>query len=216
MCYNASNSKEIQELERIYNRPIWEQIRIPWEPQEHVTAFARPWWPVITTERAGHLDLKQWGLLPPFARQDPKAFLARTPTFNAISEEAARKASFKGPWARGQRCLVLVTAFREWQHRPVPGRKTPHKVPYDIALLGAEVFALGGLWEGDTFTILTCPANALMAEIHNTKRRMPLVIPEAHQALWLSPTATEADVQAICAAGGEVELVAKEAVKPQA
>lgn len=214
MCYNASNSHAIKELERIANRPIWDQVKIRWEPQAHVSAFARPWWPVISTEHPGYIDMKQWGLLPPYAREDAKEFLAKTPTYNAISEEAAQKRVFKGPWERGQRCLVLVTGFREWQHRAVPGRKTPHKVPYDITLKGAEVFALGGLWDGDTYTILTRAANPLMAEIHNTKRRMPVVITPAHQELWLSLHATEADVQALCAAAGAVDLEAHEAVEP--
>jgi hypothetical protein len=77
MCYNASNSHAIKELERIANRPIWDQVKIRWEPQAHVSAFARPWWPVISTEHPGYIDMKQWGLLPPYAREDPKEFLAK-------------------------------------------------------------------------------------------------------------------------------------------
>ena len=36
-----------------------------------------------------------------------------------------------------------------------------------------------------TFTILTCPANELMAEIHNTKKRMPVILETSQESLWL-------------------------------
>ncbi len=36
-----------------------------------------------------------------------------------------------------------------------------------------------------TYTILTTEANELMAEIHNNKKRMPVVLNNEHHALWL-------------------------------
>jgi putative SOS response-associated peptidase YedK len=37
-----------------------------------------------------------------------------------------------------------------------------------------------------TFTIITCEANALMAEIHNTKKRMPLILNAYDEENWLN------------------------------
>jgi putative SOS response-associated peptidase YedK len=37
-----------------------------------------------------------------------------------------------------------------------------------------------------TFTIVTCEANELMAEIHNVKKRMPLILTAELEADWLS------------------------------
>ena len=37
-----------------------------------------------------------------------------------------------------------------------------------------------------TFTIVTCEANELMAEIHNVKKRMPLVLSPELESDWLS------------------------------
>ncbi len=36
-----------------------------------------------------------------------------------------------------------------------------------------------------TFSILTCPANELMEEIHNTKKRMPVILATEHENDWL-------------------------------
>jgi putative SOS response-associated peptidase YedK len=58
-----------------------------------------------------------------------------------------------------------------------------------------EPFALGGLFSvwtdrvtGElvpTFTILTTEANEQMAIIHNTKKRMPLILTKENEREWL-------------------------------
>src|SRR5690606_28602131 len=53
------------------------------------------------------LVVGQWGLIPWFAKE-PKL---KYPTNNARSEELADKASYKHPWARGQRCIIPATTF---------------------------------------------------------------------------------------------------------
>ena len=62
--------------------------------------------------------------------------------------------------------------------------------------------AFAGLWEVshaedekrvESCTIVTAPANALMAEIHNTRKRMPVVLEgDTEQDAWLSGTKEEA------------------------
>ena len=44
--------------------------------------------------------------------------------------------------------------------------------------------ALAGLWEGETFTVLTTTANALAAQVHD---RMPVILPRDAYDLWLDP-----------------------------
>jgi putative SOS response-associated peptidase YedK len=54
----------------------------------------------------------QWGLIGWFAKQPvpPK----RVPmTNNARSETVATLPTFKGPWARGQRCLIPAVSYDE-------------------------------------------------------------------------------------------------------
>jgi len=47
--------------------------------------------------------------IPGFA----KAPMLTFPTCNARSEELSAKASFKQPWAQGQRCIIAAEAFFE-------------------------------------------------------------------------------------------------------
>ena len=98
------------------------------------------------------------------------------------------KPSFRNAiWQR--RCLVPADGFYEW--REVDGKK----YPYYIYLKSKEVFSFAGIWEewidhstGEvwrTFSILTTEANALMAQIHNTKKRMPVILSREGETEWL-------------------------------
>jgi putative SOS response-associated peptidase YedK len=59
-----------------------------------------------------------------------------------------------------------------------------------------EPFALGGIWSiwtnketaevHTTCSIITTPANELMSRIHNTKKRMPLILNRDTWDTWLS------------------------------
>jgi putative SOS response-associated peptidase YedK len=50
------------------------------------------------------------------------------------------------------------------------------------------IFGFAGLWEGQTCTIITMPANSLMAGIHNSQARMPAILPRDARELWLFGT----------------------------
>ena len=51
----------------------------------------------------------KWGLIPWFAKEAKLKYQ----TNNARSEELAAKASYKLPWARGQRCIIPADSFDE-------------------------------------------------------------------------------------------------------
>jgi len=71
-----------------------------WAPE----IFPRTPGPFIRAGRDGERELVvgQWALLPDFAKTVKLAY----PTHNARSEELARKASYRQPWAPGQRCVI--------------------------------------------------------------------------------------------------------------
>ncbi|MEX1323866.1 MAG: SOS response-associated peptidase [Synechococcaceae cyanobacterium] len=117
-------------------------------------------------------DLALWGLLPAWVREPRGA--ARP--INARSETVAEKPSFRGAW-RHRRCLIPADAFFEKEFR--------------IARRDGAPFWLGGLWERwlgadgeqlDSCCVLTTRPNALIAPIHG---RMPVVIPDGSESLWL-------------------------------
>ena len=57
-----------------------------------------------------------------------------------------------------------------------------------------EIFSFAGIYSEwidnketcQTFSIITTDANELMSQIHNTKRRMPLIIAKEMENTWLN------------------------------
>jgi putative SOS response-associated peptidase YedK len=113
---------------------------------------------------------------------------------NAMAETVATKPAFRDAFARGQRCIVPVDAFYEWQ------KVGAGKQPYAIVGADGLPLAVAGLWErwkdrgtGDTlqsFTIITTVPNALCAPIHD---RMPAILPRDKWGTWLGEREAEAD-----------------------
>jgi putative SOS response-associated peptidase YedK len=148
---------------------------------------------VVALDREGvrRFRLMRWGLLPPF-NKDPKQF----PTLlNARSEDVLEKPSFRHAM-RYRRCLVPADGFYEWT-----GPKGKRR-PFLLRTRQPQLIALAGLYERwrdaeggeiDTVAILTCPANATVAPLHD---RMPVVLPAEHFAAWLHLKATPAEVAA--------------------
>ena len=130
-----------------------------------------------------------WPLVPKWANGK----ISKYSTANTMAETMAEKNSFKFAWKNGQRCLIPATGFFEWQ--VVSGQK--NKQPYNIKLRQQDLFAMAGLWEEsagiESYTIITTQANKLMEEIHNTRKRMPVILRPEQYELWLNaPTPDDA------------------------
>ena len=82
------------------------------------------------------LVVGQWNLVPWLAK-DRKLKYA---TSNARSEELSQKASYKHPWARGQRCIVPAAAFFE------PNWESGKHVPWHFTRTDGTPWGLAGLW----------------------------------------------------------------------
>ena len=139
----------------------------------------------------GQVEFFHWGLIPSWAK-DPKI---GNRMINARSETLAEKPSFRSAYKR-RRCIILADGYYEW--KPIPGDR--RKQPVYIHLQSQKPFALAGLWEVwqvegmdapiRSCTIITCPPNALLEKIHH---RMPVILPQAAYAEWLSPDERSAD-----------------------
>ena len=131
------------------------------------------------------IEFFHWGLIPSWAK-DPKI---GNQMINARSETLSEKPSFRNAYKR-RRCLVLADGYYEWQK--IPGEKT--KQPVYIRLKSQKPFAFAGLWEVwkekgmdeplRSCTIITCPPNTVLAEIHH---RMPVILPAEVYETWLAP-----------------------------
>lgn len=145
---------------------------------------ARP--EAMTEGREGRLV--RWGFLPGWLK-DAKGFPL---TFNARSETAAEKPSFRGAM-RHRRCLVPASGFYEWRRN---GKGTKGQAYFvrpreggPIAFAGiVETWHAADGSEIDTAAILTTSANAALSSIHE---RMPVVLAPDQMARWLNCRAYE-------------------------
>ena len=175
MCFYYSLSKLAQRYrERAENNEILRKMDL-------VNGFKYPEMPVVTSDG---LKLMNWGLIPFWAKDEK----IRQYTLNAKAETVFEKPSFKSRIAT-HRCIVPTNGFFEWKHS---GKNTQ---PYYIHLKNQDSFSFAGLWDEwvtistgvpyYTFTIITTGANPLLAEIHNSRKRMPVVLTEDIEFDWI-------------------------------
>jgi putative SOS response-associated peptidase YedK len=167
-------------------RVQWEGAE--WQPVFHASGFSFRHMPVITQENPDRLKMMPWGLIPSWVKSKEQATEIRMQTLNARSETIFEKPSFKTSIQK-QRCLIPADGFFEWMEHN--GKKYPHY----IQLSTSEVFCFGGIYARwldvqsgellESYSIVTTEANALMARIHNTKKRMPLIITAQDRMKWL-------------------------------
>lgn len=197
MCFHNSLSKTAQEVKNRF-KAKYDETGDLFEPVYHATAFAFPKWPVITTEKPETLELFNWGLIPHWASDMEDAKKSRQNCLNAKSETVFEKPSFRFSINK-KRCIVPSTGFFEW--REVDKKK----YPYFIKLKDEDIFAMAGIFQHwvdkstgelfNTFSILTTEANPLMATIHNSKKRMPVIIPKDREAEWLTMEMTQENIK---------------------
>ncbi len=82
--------------------------------------------------------------------------------------------------------------------------KTPEKFPYFIKMRNDDEFFMAAVWQPwfdaetkktiDTFTIVTTTANSLMKQIHNSKERMPTILPGDLAEAWLYNDLKDQDI----------------------
>lgn len=177
---------DVAEAERnfLVRRHHWRQYERSYNvvPTHHVPAIR-----VVAGEREGLL--MRWGLIPRFASGRPPMYS----TINAAVEKLETTRTWRGPWTRGQRCILPALGFYEWH--VLPGG-TRH--PYYIACADQPLFAFAGLWDrsraddgSETLScaVVTLPANERMREIHNggaNPFRMPAILAPAGVEAWLS------------------------------
>ena len=139
-------------------------------------------------EHGWHLSPMRWWLVPHWSPGPSGKYSM----FNARAETLRKSRAFAEPLKR-KRCIVPVTSYYEWTK--VQGKK----LPYLIAPEQAPGFAFAGLWdrwEGagevvESCTIITADAPEPMRWLHH---RMPVQIADDEIQAWLSPEATDGEI----------------------
>jgi putative SOS response-associated peptidase YedK len=180
-------------------------------------------WPVLKPVRGGsgaELVMMHWELIPHYMRNlselehfrkgglNEKTGRKDPPrnTLNAIGEEMLDKVTYRDA-ALKRRCLVLSSGFYEWRHFIPPGTGKDVAYPYRIVLPGQEYFFMAGIWQPwtdresgetlDTFSIVTTKANRLMEQVHNKRKRMPLILTEDLAWEWIQDGLTTERIREI-------------------
>jgi putative SOS response-associated peptidase YedK len=187
MCYFFSQADELIKIQKRFQLEANNGLK--YQPRSKIVGFDFPDVPIITIQEPTTLQNFKWGLIPYWVKETNTAFKIRQMTLNARAETLFVKPAYKDSIIK-RRCLIPATGFYEWQHI---GKA---KIPYFITLNEDEIFAFGGIcdtWVNietgeiyNSFSIITTEANELMSEIHNTKKRMPFILPKEYENEWLN------------------------------
>jgi putative SOS response-associated peptidase YedK len=184
MCFYSKLSKKAVELEKRFKASMSNPELF--SGNELINGFSFPLNPVISNEDPNTIQLFNWGLIPSWSRDKE----IRKNTLNARIETIQEKVSFKN--CTQNRCLILADGFYEWQWRDELGKK---KQKYLIHLPDNEAFAFAGIYSKwvdkesgelvNTYSIITTEAKGLMSDIHNSKKRMPIILNSSNEKDWL-------------------------------
>jgi putative SOS response-associated peptidase YedK len=171
MCFTVSVEKKVKEAIKEYLKSN-EGVQMKFNFDEDyflVSGFSHPKLPII---KQGVIELANM-------------------TLNARSDTIREKPSYKKSIV-SQRCLLVVDGFFEWRH------ENNRKIPFYIYPKDETVFYMGCIYNSwvnkltgevrDTFSIITTAANPLMEYIHNSKKRMPLILSKDDIATWIDPS----------------------------
>ncbi len=173
-------------------------------------------WPVLVPTHNGtdvDLQLMHWEYIPETIHDadELKAARKKFTWLNAKGEhillnEKGRASMFREGAMKG-RVLALSTGFFEWRHIPKTGKrgqplKETEKIPYFISIENdVEYFFMAGVsrvWhnierdeKAATFAVLTTNATGPMLTIHNTKKRMPVILPPELALEWIQKDLSE-------------------------
>lgn len=158
------------------------------EENYHVNAFTHPLYPIATGDN--ELQAFHWGLVPFWVKSEEQAKEIENMTINAKADTVFEKPSFRHS-IMSKRCIVPSTGFFEWRH------EGKDKIPYFIQVKNEDIFSMAGIfdvWNNPqtgkiyhSFSIITSEANSLMEYIHNTKKRMPVILSSEDEQRWIDP-----------------------------
>jgi putative SOS response-associated peptidase YedK len=165
-------------------------------PDESYPGFDAPI--VVKSHQTGRVacGLAKFGLIPSWAKDDK---ISRH-TYNARSETAAEKPSYRTAWHHGQYGLLLVDNFYE------PSYESGRAERWRIELASGDPFGIACLWDrwmdpstGElvvSFSMLTVNADKhpVMNQFHKPgdEKRTPVIITSELHDTWLSADTTKA------------------------
>lgn len=205
MCYDVKTKLESQ-LRRAkrFNDPNWilelEEKLKPYRdhPYFYVSGYMHPKLLIYTNNEPTVPTIAIWGLVPFWVKNNDQRLNIWNNTLNARGETIFEKPSFRDS-AKHKRCIIHLDGF--YEHHHFKGKI----YPFYIEGKDENPLSIAGLWSEwvdketgellNTFTIVTTKGNSLMTKIHNnpklTEPRMPVILDEEMEDLWLAPINNE-------------------------
>lgn len=201
MCARYTLAREIAEVVRMI---VCVNLLKSFAPRYNIAPHQSA--PVIVREAgATELRMLRWGLVPSWSKDEGIG----NKLINARMETIMEKASFRSAW-KSRHCLIPADGFFEWLST------SSGKIPHRFTMRDGAAFCFAGLWERwhppatsqgdlfvaapqeqtpvDTFTIITTPANSLVADLHD---RMPVILSPSDYELWLDSSSHTQKLAAI-------------------
>lgn len=200
MCYYVASKISPEEIFQLEHDFV-----LNWEEAEYdgyyaAPGFSHPLLPVITAEK--EFKRLSWGLVPAWVKDQTTATKLSIQTLNAMSETVESKPSFRTAVKEKRFCIVPVNGYYEWHHHA-----NGEKYPFFIYPKNDKLFLMAGLYEHwrnpatgkelQSFTVLTTEANERLAWIHNSKKRMPVILNLQDAKRWIDPLISFADKQSL-------------------
>lgn len=202
MCFSvAFIETSPKKYAETYSRILQKEIVMPdiatFPLYYFVSGFQFPLLPIVLFDK---ILYSHWGLIPYWTKNTTQANQIRSKTLNAVGETVFEKPSYKKAIAK-QRCVLGIQGFYEW--REIQQKK----YPYFIYSSKNEMLSIGCIYDywndpntGElisSFSIVTTQANTLMQKIHNTKKRMPLILSNDQISIWLNINTSYSAIQSL-------------------
>jgi putative SOS response-associated peptidase YedK len=192
MCTRYTLTRAEKEIQKVYEVKLKESFA----PNYNLAPTQEGL--VITADEPGIAQKMHFGLVP-YWSADTKLNMS---TLNARSEDILEKKTFRPLINNYKTCLVLADGFYEWD------KKYGKSIPYRFVLKDRTLFAFAGLWSEwknnngsivyRSFTILTTTANGTVKKIHDPKNRMPVILDNPDECLWLSKDIPPSELLNLC------------------
>ncbi len=204
MCYSTRQTRERKELEKLLSvKAMYGDIDTDLELiYFHANGWAHPIMWSIVQEEPEYLLPNMWGIMPSKQRQEDYGEYFKNPkTFgglNAKSEKLFDHFIYRYSWEH-QRCLIPVDGFFEPHNTKVKVKGKDFKVPFYFRRRNGDPLYLAGIYTNTadgrrTFAVLTKDATPKFEEIHNDKKRRPVIIDGENLDSWLFHDNNESDV----------------------
>lgn len=197
MCYETALTKKKKEVKENFNKDFANPEQ--YEIYYHRSGFTHPNLQIVKMNEPNTIYPAEWGYVPSWGMRDITAFRKKYNTLNIKSETLFQGLSKEAAFEN--RCLIIADGFFE-PHKTA-GNSIPHfcYIPTDKYADNRDLFVFGGIYsEVDddtnqlTCSILTMEANHFFTEVHNVKKRQPLVLDEELYGEWFNPDLNEGNV----------------------